>query len=167
MASDLAQRLFLLSLLARGATSLTVTQRTPPPFRYDPAHSETLNRSVTHGFALVVLKGALYVSREVAEIETRATSTIHGLLHLSLTHRLPDVVVSFVTAADGMQGGEPRPGDLPLFDFFRGRGRTWPLLWPDHDFFGWPTAFVAPFSALAREMVGEQPAWHDRSETLF
>ena len=152
-------------LLLTSAAALSVAQQPPRPFTFDPAQAGVLTRGHA-GFRLAALNGSLYVWREIREYETRATSTLHGLLHLSLSHRVPDLLAAFVTATDDVQPGEQNDA-LPVFDFFRVTGKQWPLLWPDWDFFGWPDAYLAPFSALARQMRKEQPEWRHRADVAF
>ena len=187
------RRLLLLLTAATLTTSLPSPEEQPPPVRFSfaaahPRALEVLPHSGRwdHQFRWLLLNGSLYVPRSFTEIGTRATSTTHGLLQALWAARergepLPQLAVTLLNTGGDFETGshmrESREGkdeqaELPLLSFFRVPGEAHPAtLWPDHDTFGWPHTWVAPFPLLAAqfkaEEKGEERAWRLRDDRLL
>jgi Glycosyl transferase family 90 len=167
-------------------------QPLPVPFSFAAAPARALevlphSDRWDHQFRWLLLNGSLYVPREFNEIGTRATSSTHGLLQALWSaagrgEALPQLAVTLLNTGGDFETGsrvrERREAkaegltEFPLLSFFRVPGEAHPAtLWPDHDVFGWPFTWVAPFPLLAAqfkaEEKGEEAAWARRDHRLL
>ena len=108
--------------------------------------------------------GALY-SRLTVEWEDRGDHALYTLLQLQRRGQQPDVHASLGgVAGDGSGAAEGAslsfwcPADNP-----GGSNATSTLLlWPDHDFSGWASAWIAPHDAFAAALDAGAPPWAKR-----
>jgi hypothetical protein len=63
----------------------------------------------------------------------------------------------------------PKKNKVPVLSFHRKAGTKWPILWPDHDVYGWPHTWTAPFHLIADQFRKEQTdhAWNQRLHQMY
>jgi hypothetical protein len=106
--------------------------------------------------------GALY-ARLTTEWEDRGDHALYTLLQLARRGGVPDVRGALGAVAGDTSGA----ADGATLSFWRPANATTPLLWPDHDFSGWASAWIAPHDALAAALDADAPPWAKRRGSVY
>jgi hypothetical protein len=113
--------------------------------------------------------GALY-ARLTTEWEDRGDHALYTLLQLARAAAagedlggVPDVRGALGAVAGDTSGTT----DGATLSFWRPANATTPLLWPDHDFSGWASAWIAPHDALAAALDADAPPWAKRRGSVY
>lgn len=113
-------------------------------------------------FVCAFVNNELYCNIGPCSVYTCFRGSMTRLGLFKIRSSVSDVLAAFNT--DDVPSGETGP---PLFSCNRIAGDTYPLLWPDWDFYGWINTWIAPFDVISREFVRSAPAWDDRASRAF
>lgn len=119
-------------------------------------------------FEFAFFKNELYIKPLNHQTsEYRGSMTRLALYILSQKHSIPNVVAGITNIHKDLPTDQA-PADAPLFSFSRQRGKSSPaLLWPDYDFFGWPSNWIAPYDMITEAFNKSMKGWDTRIPKAF
>lgn len=122
----------------------------------------TLSVHVDALFMFAFLNNTLYCDDD-GYISDQGYQNIYGFMQLySLNRNIPNVIGSIdAVKSDGVYGG--------TFAQWQPAGHHQSILWPEHDYWGWSDAWLAPFPIYHRILKSElnEHPWISRKNATF